>query len=950
MKKFLTVLLALSVVFTYTVGTAFAAVPGADTQLSADQVRAAVENEYKAAVKKLDKAMEDQLETYFPGTSTTESTLTGIAVSEDAVKAVMKSEIYDTARAAMDSKYYGYVQDIEGKIAHKDFVAFTTATPDGDAYPAFVIANYKGYDAAPSFAIGTDAVKNKVAVKEFDLVKDNAEKHIAAIDLSVYSKEVPTGKSESNYAVASRLVTRAATEVANVVLATKDIDGATAGLAAIRDIYTPAVGQAKPKGALYTAKKIDETPVAAYTPGLNNITKISDEGTVAADLAYAKEKVLALITKGLQNDKDDIVDAYQTLIRTENSKAKPDADKIAEYNEAIADTKAAYEAAVETVKYLVNSCTSIDQLGAFNSSNVFTSAWGYTNAAEKTIAKYKEATITGTPFKSTAYADGTIEVSDCVNNAKLIAAAKDAAEKAKAYIELDGDIAIQIDQALNDAIEKIYTTGAGTFEAPTQNTVVQARIKALLEASTDTVKVGAKTYPTVKVWKSKADAGKGYDASMFDELRTIADEAKAAIKAAKTVEEADAAFLAGYEKFDAVPTTAEHAAMFNTISGALKADYDKYAAALTKLATGIETVELANTNSDYSYLIAGDLKTDFINTVTTDMKAKCYTAAELEKAYNDAVATLNTLKTDKQIQSEKDAVITLIKALPSAVTLENKDAVMAAAKALEDYEDYIVLVGADSKYGLIGSDAAYKTSLVSKVNAIKAFEKAAIAKAYAPLKSKYDLGTLTLADKADVEALRTAVDAYVAYYTTEDMSNAAIKDLESGLNVADLENMEIRLAQLQVDAVADMIARLSVDNVNAAGVKAARAAYDALPEGYNVEQKYYDKLVALEKLLAQDVQSLKLTASSKAGKGYIKVTWKVKGNAEAADGYQVFRSTKRNKGYGTKPYFSTKSKSYKNTKSLKKGKRYYYKVRAYKVVDGKKIYSDWSNKAYRTAK
>ncbi len=949
MKKFLTVLLALSVVFTYTVGTAFAAVPDTSDQRSATQVRTAVEAEYNAAVKALDKAMEDQLAVYFPGTATTESTLAGFAVSKDAVKAVMKSEIYDAARSAIDSLYYSYVQAIETKIAHKDFVAFTTGTAEGDAYPNFNIADYKGYATtdASAFELTAVAQKNKVAVKEFDLVKEDAEKHIAAIDLSVYSKDVPKGQSESNYEIASKLVTKAATAIANITLATKDTSGAKTGLDAVRAIYTPAVGQAKPTGNLYVG-----AVGSGYEPGLNNVTKIADEGAVTADLAYAKDRVISRLTKSLTDDKDNIVDAYQVLIRTENSKAKPDADKIADYNKAVADTKAAYDATVDTVKYLVNSCTAISQLGSFDANNVFTVKWTYVKATANTYDAFKAVTITGTPFTSTAYAGGTIEVGDCVKNAELIAAAKDDAEKAKAYIELDGDIAIQIDEALNDAIELIYTTGAGTFKAPTQNTVVTARIKALLEASAGTVKVGTKTYPTVKVWKEKADAGQGYDASMFDEIRAIAEEAKTAIKAAKTVDEADSAFLAGYAKFDAVPTSAEHAAMFNTLAGALKADYDKYAASLAKLATGIETVELANSNTDYSYLVAGDLKTDFLKAITDKMKAECYTAEELKAVYDEAVATLNTLKTDKQIQAEKEALINQIKALPTAVALTDKDAVLAAKKALDDYEEYIVLVGADSKYALTGSDATYKAGLTSKAGAIKTFEKAAISKAYAPLKAKYDAKTLSVADKSDVEALRAAVDAYVKSYATEDMSNTDLIALEAETATTDLENIEDKIAKLQVNVVEDMIARLSVDTVDSAAIKAARAAYDALPEGYDVNQKYYDKLVALEKVMAKEVQALKITASSKAGKGYIKVTWKVKGNAAAADGFQVYRSVKKNSGFGTKPYFTTKAgaTTYKNTKSLKKGTRYYYKVRAFKVVDGKKIYSDWSNKAYRIAK
>lgn len=39
-----------------------------------------------------------------------------------------------------------------------------------------------------------------------------------------------------------------------------------------------------------------------------------------------------------------------------------------------------------------------------------------------------------------------------------------------------------------------------------------------------------------------------------------------------------------------------------------------------------------------------------------------------------------------------------------------------------------------------------------------------------------------------------------------------------------------------------------------------------------------------------------------------------------------------------------------NKKNLKKGKRYFYKVRAYKVIDGKTYYSDYSNLANRYAK
>ena len=135
------------------------------------------------------------------------------------------------------------------------------------------------------------------------------------------------------------------------------------------------------------------------------------------------------------------------------------------------------------------------------------------------------------------------------------------------------------------------------------------------------------------------------------------------------------------------------------------------------------------------------------------------------------------------------------------------------------------------------------------------------------------------------------------------------------------------------------------------------AVVAALYAGYaphDFDSDYANALESYEVLLGlnaapayANVEALKITAKSVAKKGYIKVSWTVKGENDA-DGYQVYKSTKANKGF--KKAFTTTKKTYKNTKGLKKGTKYYYKVRAYKVVDGVTYYSDWSNKAYRVAK
>lgn len=93
-----------------------------------------------------------------------------------------------------------------------------------------------------------------------------------------------------------------------------------------------------------------------------------------------------------------------------------------------------------------------------------------------------------------------------------------------------------------------------------------------------------------------------------------------------------------------------------------------------------------------------------------------------------------------------------------------------------------------------------------------------------------------------------------------------------------------------------------------------------------------------------EAKAIAVKASTSVKKGSITVKWKTTGNA---DGYEVYRSLKKATGYGKKK--TTTKTSYVNT-SVKKGQRYYYKVKAYKLVNGNKIYSSWSNVVTAVAK
>lgn len=103
----------------------------------------------------------------------------------------------------------------------------------------------------------------------------------------------------------------------------------------------------------------------------------------------------------------------------------------------------------------------------------------------------------------------------------------------------------------------------------------------------------------------------------------------------------------------------------------------------------------------------------------------------------------------------------------------------------------------------------------------------------------------------------------------------------------------------------------------------------------------YSNIASAKPALAKvkSVKAKNVKAKKKAKTGSAKVTWKT---VSGASGYTVYRSLKKNKGYkAVKTVKGSKKKSWTVSK-LKKGKQYYFKVRAYRTIKGKKVYGAYS--------
>ena len=922
MKKFLTVLLALSVVFTYTFGTAgsvFAA-----EQYSLDDYAKVLTAEKAAQLTYLDKAKAQAVGAY----TYDKDGFTTDGYMEAAYIAAADKVISDLT-TAMD--------DAINSVLNGTFP--TSVAPDKTVVSSVCVV---GDDDATT-AAGMKALLEKETATldkaQAPLTKAYAESKLS-VDLTKYNS---TDKAyEGNTLTAAQAVQKAIdeakTDIANADKLTTDADKMKAYKDAA-DKFDAAIGAIKTLADEAYEGGINAGTVEAAVEQLANLmlTNIATDLAIKADMAA-----------------DDTVDWSVKLtnwaIKAFWEADSTNANKGELFGVAIANTQkvtrdevaavnAAYKAAVASAKAPIIAYADGDVSKISVLANDKVGQYGILANAMEAADKYADVVAAGEKMKA------TYEIGVKIYDDAAVDQAVKAAE-ALVYADLKTGFKANAKDYIDAAADKEgITLKAENYELQKFNKAVQDAAKKMYQDGTAATTVQVKvSYGDDKTADADLVYLKGtYDTTASADWDKIATAAVADLKNAQSYDEINVIMAQAAEDFGKLLKAADAKEVIDARALYVKAlnDYADLKAGLLNDTTAYPTTTINAVKAQGEKLIN-----------------KATTVDGVKAAYEEAKALVDSLKTADELNAAKEAVEKQIAALPytSTLTIADKAAVKAAYDA---YDAYMNMAGASD------IAPASKALLQEKYNKVNELEAKAIEEKAKALNDQLSKLTNSDADIAAKAALKADVDAVIAEADALKDEIADVNDntYNFSLSAVTLTEANKLDAADVMDAVAeDALIKLLKATKEGATVEEMQAALDA----YNAltdKQKYtidaralqYVKIVEtkLNAININAVEALKITASSSAVKGSITVKWTVKGDSSAADGFQVYRSLKMNSGFGTKAFFTTTDntkRTYKNTKSLKKGTRYYYKIRAYKVVDGVKYYSDWSNKAYRIAK
>lgn len=305
-------------------------------------------------------------------------------------------------------------------------------------------------------------------------------------------------------------------------------------------------------------------------------------------------------------------------------------------------------------------------------------------------------------------------------------------------------------------------------------------------------------------------------------------------------------------------------------------------------------------------------------------------------------------------EDNKEVTTTTIKIAPET-------AEKIVQRAIQHSSAHIVIDATTGK--AVNTGAGDKTEVVLPASTILTLAE----KTTADVVIKSDIAEITLDAKA-VNAVAAQTSGEIAANDTVIVVAQKVKDESNEMRfdlkvvtpngpVLDFDGGDV-LVKVQLNdqlKTKERLACLYIDNYGwlnrVEGSKNADGTYAFVTGHFSayaiMEERDADKLMKKQTSLTKGVQNTTIKLSSSLLSKGIKLKWK-KSKGFKVDQYQIYRAVKKNGKY-SRIYLTKKgtTTSVTNRKNLKKGKRYFYKVRGVRTIAGKTFYTKWSNKANR---
>ena len=401
-----------------------------------------------------------------------------------------------------------------------------------------------------------------------------------------------------------------------------------------------------------------------------------------------------------------------------------------------------------------------------------------------------------------------------------------------------------------------------------------------------------------------------------DDLREIQvevsnDAAEAAKAAQAAAEKAQAAAEAAQTTAE---TAAEEATAAKTAAESAKADAEAAQAKAEAAQTAAETAQKAAEDAkDTAGANAQEAK---------DAQAKAEAAKTAAETAKDEAAAAQA-KAETAATAAKDAQTKAEAAKDAAVTAETnakaaETAAKAAQKAAETAKDDAVKAATDANKALGEAQKAQKAAETAKGAAETAKSEAVTAKNAA---------------EAAAQAAEAARDSAAAQADVAEKAAEAAKAAQAAAEAAQKKAEEAQKKAEEVLKKAEEILKKAKEEADAKLEEAKKALQRAEELQKQMEELFAKKEFTSSKTAIKSVKSPK--------KKQAKVSWK---KVEGAEGYviQYAANSKFKKAKTTTVKGGATTQ--RIIKKLKSKGKYYFRVRAYRTIDGKKIYTSYSSK------